>query len=735
MPAATLQAQNDNFLTTTTGNLGTGITEDNLSTIVTLDVKANDDAAATATIWSLDSTGGLLVNADGTLSSSNSPLKAQDAVGVAQFSRLGATIKITSATANTAKVSYDASTIDAAVKASFQKLGAGEFTTDSFTYAIKSTAGTYSWATATVQISGVNDIPVLTGTKATLAAGIEDTSYTISASNLLAGFTDIDANDTVLSVANLSVDHGTVTTNANGTWTFTPAANYNGAVSLTYNVIDSHGGSAATTQSFNLTAVNDAPLLTGTPAVLAAGAEDSSYIIQAANLLAGFTDVDGDTLSIANLSANHGALVNNGNGSWTFTPAANYNGAVSLTYNVVDGHGGSVATTQSFNLTAVNDAPLLTGTPAVLAAGAEDSSYIIQAANLLAGFTDVDGDTLSIANLSANHGALVNNGNGSWTFTPAANYNGAVSLTYNVVDGYGGSTVATQTFNLTAVNDAPILTGTPAVLTTGTEDSSYIIQAANLLTGFSDIDGDTLSIANLSANHGTVVDNGNGTFTVTPAADYNGAVNLSYQVVDGHSGEVSATQSFTLNTVNDAPVLTGTAAVLAAGTEDVAYTIQASDLLAGFSDVDGDTLSVADLSANHGTVIDNGNGTFTVTPAPNYSGTVNLSYQVVDGHGGEVSATQSFTLNAVNDAPVLTGTAAVLAAGTEDISYTVQASDLLAGFSDVDGDTLSVAGLSANHGTVVDNGNGTFTVTPAADYNGAVNLSYQVVDGHGGEVS
>src|SRR6185369_12734865 len=103
--------------------------------------------------------------------------------------------------------------------------------------------------------------------------------------------------------------------------------------------------------------------------------------------------------------------------------------------------------------------------------------------------------------------------------------------------------------------------------------------------------------------------------------------------------------------VNDAPVGAASAA-LAAGSEDTAYIVSAASLLAGFSDVDGDTLSVAALSADHGSVVDNGNGTFTVTPAANYNGPVALSYNVVDGKGGSVAASQSFVLAAVNDAPV-----------------------------------------------------------------------------------
>jgi len=59
------------------------------------------------------------------------------------------------------KVGYDASASAAFVE-QLQHLAAGEYLTDSFTYAIRLGNGTLSWATVTVQIAGVNDAPVIT---------------------------------------------------------------------------------------------------------------------------------------------------------------------------------------------------------------------------------------------------------------------------------------------------------------------------------------------------------------------------------------------------------------------------------------------------------------------------------------------------------------------------------------------------------------------------------------------
>ena len=163
--------------------------------------------------------------------------------------------------------------------------------------------------------------------------------------------------------------------------------------------------------------------------------------------------MESDTLSASNLTASNGSLVNNNNGTWSFTPTANYNGAVNLNYNVTDGNGGSTQATQSFTLAAVNDAATLTGTKATLAGGTQGTAYTISQTGLLAGFTDVDGDKLSVSNLTASNGSLVNNNNGTWSFTGATNYNGAVNLNYNVTDGNGGSTQATQSFTLGTIQN------------------------------------------------------------------------------------------------------------------------------------------------------------------------------------------------------------------------------------------------------------------------------------------
>ena len=82
------------------------------------------------------------------------------------------------------------------------------------------------------------------------------------------------------------------------------------------------------------------------------------------------------------------------------------------------------------------------------------------------------------------------------------------------------------------------VTGMQAVLPGGTEDNAYIVSAASLLQGFTDVDGDVLAVFGLVASGASVVDNGDGTYTVTPAANDNGPVTLSYSVIHDPASRV-----------------------------------------------------------------------------------------------------------------------------------------------------------------------------------------------------
>ncbi|QNI95250.1 hemolysin-type calcium-binding repeat family protein [Synechococcus sp. A15-127] len=122
---------------------------------------------------------------------------------------------------------------------------------------------------------------------------------------------------------------------------------------------------------------------------------------------------------------------------------------------------GDISAKDLFSFSSANNAPILSVSQASLPSVEEDSTVKLSSEMLLEGFSDVDGDALSITNLSATNGTLTNNEDGTWSFVPDANFLGQVALSYEVVDGKGGSVAATNSFEITASDEAPSPAPTP----------------------------------------------------------------------------------------------------------------------------------------------------------------------------------------------------------------------------------------------------------------------------------
>ena len=127
----------------------------------------------------------------------------------------------------------------------------------------------------------------------------------------------------------------------------------------------------------------------------------------------------------------------------------------------------------TITVTAVNDTP---DTLADSAVTTEDSAVAILTSALLSNDSDVEGDTLTLTGVSNALGGSVNlDGNGDVVFTPDADFNGSATFDYTVSDGNGGETTQTVTVDVTAVNDAAVVSG-PVALATN-EDVALTISA------------------------------------------------------------------------------------------------------------------------------------------------------------------------------------------------------------------------------------------------------------------
>src|SRR5439155_1061432 len=200
---------------------------------------------------------------------------------------------------------------------------------------------------------------------------------------------------------------------------------------------------------------------------------------------------DGDSLSAVLVSGvSHGTLSLNADGSFSYVPAANYHGPDSFTFKANDGNGGeSNVATVSIDGESVDDAPgVVNGSHSAT----EDTTLSVGAPGVLSGSSDADGDALSAILASGpSHGTLTLQADGSFSYAPAANYNGLDSFTFKASDGNGGeSNVATVTISVAAVNDAPVVVNGSH---SATEDTVLSVGAPGVLSGSSDADGDALS--------------------------------------------------------------------------------------------------------------------------------------------------------------------------------------------------------------------------------------------------
>lgn len=597
-------------------------------------------------------------------------------------------------------------------------------------YEVHDAHGASIRASRSVNFANINDTPMgeLTGILPT--NGVQNNNYIVSVADLLQGFSDIE-ND-ALSVADLSSNLGSVTQNTDGTYTITPPIDYIGDVRLSYAVQDTQGAKLNVSRDFVVLVGQGTPPRGNPTAILASGTEDSAYIVSANSLLQGFSDVNGSTLAIKpnSLVADYGTVTKNQDDTYTITPTLNYYGVLTLNYEVQNSQGLTTLAQQTTHINAVNDAPMGTAN-AVLVMGLEDTTYYINPTDLLQGFSDIEGDSLSVGQLQSNRGVLTMLPDGRYSLSLAVNEFGDVMLSYQVIDGQGGSTSATQNLTIQSQNDAPTGTAT-AILVTGVEDVSYRLTKAELLQGFSDVDGDSLNVTQLTTNRGVITMNTDGSYTLTLAANENGSVALSYHVEDGKGSHVVASQTVMIQAVNDAPQRQENP-MLATGTINQDYIVTTATLLEGFTDIENDSLSVNQLSTLQGTVVNNQNGTYTIKPNVDYVGVLSLSYIVSDAQGATTNVSQQVQFKPLNSAPI--GTPIATLSAIENRPYTISASQLLFGFSDVDGDRLSVANLQLNQGSIVDNHNGTYTLTAPDDYVGALSLTYQVLDGRGGIIA
>ena len=397
---------------------------------------------------------------------------------------------------------------------------------DSFTFFVNDGSTNSGVATVSLTVTPVSDAPVAVNDSYATA---EDTTLNVSSPGVLANDTDADTN-TLTAVLVSGPTHGSLTLNADGSFSYTPAADYTGPDSFTYRANDGTTNSGVATVNLTVTPVSDPPVAVNDSYTTA---EDTTLNVSSPGVLANDTDADTNTLTAVLVSGpTHGSLTLNADGSFSYTPAADYTGPDSFTYRANDGTTNSGVATVSLTVTPANDAPVAVNDSYTTA---EDTTLNVSSPGVLANDTDADTNTLTAALVSGpTHGSLTLNANGSFSYTPAADYTGPDSFTYRANDGTTNSGVATVSLTVSPMNDAPVAIND----TSNTQmDTPLMI---NPLVNDSDADGDVLTIISASPTDGTVTIVGGTNLAFTPASNFLGTAFINYAINDGNGGSASA---------------------------------------------------------------------------------------------------------------------------------------------------------------------------------------------------
>ena len=454
--------------------------------------------------------------------------------------------------------------------------------------------------------------------------------------------------------------------------------------------------------------------------------EDSVLTVDAENgVLANDRDADEIITAVLATGPTNGVLDLAADGSFVYTPVANYAGSDSFEYRVVEADVESDLVTVSLTVTPVNDAPVAVND--LYQAEVDGVIDVDASAGILANDSDVDNTELTIQRVGNGpfNGALTLQEDGSFVYTPNAGFDGRDSFRYILTDGNATSLSAQVV--LAIGNDVPVARSDNYELDLNT---TLDVEFANrVLVNDTDADGDALGVTLVEdVQHGTLDLRADGTFSYTPDDNFVGTDSFQYAASDGIATSDPAVVTFTVNAIDDSPRASADHYEV---NEDEVLDVPAVDgVLANDVNPAGNGGLMATLitEPEFGVILFNADGSFVYTPSENYNGSDSFTYVASSVALSSAETTVTLTVHAVNDAPIAHMDAYVAQAGTPLV---VPAEDGLGrNDTDVDGDLLTpVVRTDPMHGQIAVNPGGSFTYTPDDEFSGIDTFTYVTNDG------
>ncbi|HSC13875.1 MAG TPA: Ig-like domain-containing protein [Gammaproteobacteria bacterium] len=420
---------------------------------------------------------------------------------------------------------------------------------DTFTYQARESGTTLSnVATVTISVVPPNVAPVAADDG---YATNEDQTLNVAASGVLANDTDANGNP-LTAVLVTDVATGTLTLQANGSFSYVPSPGFSGPVTFTYQASDGTLGSNTATVTITVNAVDDPPV---TQPDSYTTAEDTPLSVGGSGVLGNDSDPEGTVLTaqlVRDVPSGHVLQLNDA-GSFVYTPQPNFNGTATFTYRAGDGANQSGATTVTITVTPVNDPPFRSNAPDETATEGVTYKYTLAA-------LDPDGTTPTISAPTLP----------SWlTFTPPATISGtpgdddvgAHDVTMSVTDGIAAAVSVQFRITVEDVDIPPSIAAIPEQ--TATEGTPFDLDLTSFVRD-DDTPAGSLTYAHTSGLPAGLSLSAAGRISGTPQLGASGAHTVRFTVADA------------ANTGARAPAGQFRLVVLPAGRVDLAVAISAS---------------------------------------------------------------------------------------------------------------------------------------------------------------
>jgi uncharacterized repeat protein (TIGR01451 family)/gliding motility-associated-like protein len=639
-------------------------------------------------------------------------------------------------------------------------LANGANTTVTFTTTVNATGSYNNTATVTSDTQDPDttnntDTVTVTPANTTIAEDDINNTYVNTPVSGSVATNDKDAEGhttTYTPIDNTDANGNHLVLNSDGTYTFTPGDNFTGTLVYTYTVCDNGTPQACDTATLTIEVL---PLPEpGENTVTAnhdtATTEEGQPV--AINVVANDFDMESNTFTVTtNTNPTNGTVVNNGDGTFTYTPNPGFEGIDTFTYTICDDQTPAACDTATVTVTVLPD-------------NGENDTYAnddafngnqgtVITGNVLTNDVDPEGNTQTVAsNTQPANGVVVMNPNtGEFTYTPNdPDFTGTDQFTYTVCDNGTPQACDTATVYITVnpvyipqadlsivkivsnatPNVGDVVTFTLAVTNNGTDNAANVV--------ISDVVPNGYTIGTI--NNGGV--NTAGTITWTIANLANGAnTTVTFTTTVNATGSYNNTATVTSDTqdpdtTNNTDTVTVTPANTTIAEDDINNTYVntpvSGSVATNDKDAEGHTTTytpIDNTDANGNHLVLNSDGTYTFTPGDNFTGTLVYTYTVCDNGTPQACDTATLTIEVLPlpEPGENTVTANHDTATTEEgqpVAINVVANDF-----DMESNTFTVTtNTNPTNGTVVNNGDGTFTYTPNPGFEGIDTFTYTICD-------